>query len=69
MSASSSARALSRRSYAALILLVALACAAAIAVAMIGHSGTTSHAESGTPVFVKHHPHHPHSNAGYGLDA
>jgi hypothetical protein len=67
-----STRALSQRPYAALILIVAIACAVAITIAMIAHAGTTSHPltaahgpVSGTSVFVRHHP---QSNAGYGLN-
>ena len=67
-----SARALSRLPHAALILIVAIACALAITIAMIAHGGTTSQQltpthgpMSGTSVFVRHHP---HSNAGYGLN-
>lgn len=70
-----STRALSRRPHAALILIVALACAVAITIALVTHGGTTSHPltsaqrpVSGTSVTVKHHPHHPHSNAGHGLN-
>jgi hypothetical protein len=60
--------ALSRRPHALLILVVAIACAVAVAVAivLIAHGATTSHLASGTSVFVRHHP---HSNAGYGLNA
>jgi hypothetical protein len=71
-----SSRALNRRSYAALILLIAVACAIAITVAMLAHSDSTSQpaARSVTPgnltsASVGHHPHHPHSNAGHGLVA
>jgi hypothetical protein len=69
-------RALSRRPYAVLILLIAIACAIAIAATMLVHSNSTSQpsARSVTPgivtsALVRHHPRHPHSNAGHGLVA
>ena len=69
-----STRALNRRAYVALILFIAIACAIAIAIAMLGHGSSTSQPStrslipgSGTSVFFRHH--HPHSNAGYGLNA
>jgi hypothetical protein len=69
-----STRALSRRPYVALMLLIAIACAIAIAITMLGHGSSTSQPSagslvpgSGTSVVFRHH--HPHSNAGYGLNA